>query len=152
MAHEQPADPGGAGSVICNDAGDVTGAAREAAREAGVAGIAAVPGVAATPGAAGVGGVFKYGEEVLSGVIKDLFSIFAPLIRGDINAKMVANIRNKGLVLHMAETGQAGWKKRTIPHGRFNERSILDYWGRLYTLLMDTGGRRLLPLHFRCIL
>lgn len=102
--------------MICNDAGDVTGAAREAAREAGVAGIAAVPGVAATPGAAAVtalgsvGGVFTSGEEVLSGGIKDLFSIIAPLIRGDINAKMVANIRDKDLVLHMVETGQAGWK------------------------------------------
>lgn len=110
--------------MICDAAGDVTGVASEA----GVAGIAAISGVAAAAGAAAVtasgttGGLFMSGEEAspgglgpekesgLSKKTKGLFSNIAPLIRGDIKAKMVANIRDKDLVLDMAEIGQAGWK------------------------------------------
>ena len=52
--------------------------------------MADIPGGAAAAGAAAV---------VL------LLPIIAPLIRGHINAKMLANISNKELVLHMAEVG-----------------------------------------------
>lgn len=41
---------------------------------------------------------------------KRLFSSIAPLIRGNIKAKMVASNRDINLVLDMAESGQAGWK------------------------------------------
>ena len=65
MAHRQPGDPEGAGSVICDTAGDVTGVASEV-------GVAVIPGVAAAAGAAAVtasgitGGPLTSGEEALS--------------------------------------------------------------------------------------
>ena len=76
-----------------------------------------------------------------------LLSIIAPLIRGNIKAKIVANNGNKDIALDMAEIGQAGWQKRTVPHKKFNDRSIDHDWRRLYNLLTDTKGTGLLSLY-----